>query len=75
MPSRLHTRDSIVTFRRSCEGHALVSLRGQELELLAVRGRFAVSGRILDEVVLEEGQVIDFAPGLSVEIHTVAIRA
>ena len=58
---------------RISEAHALVSLRGQELKLLALRGRFAVSGCILDEVVLEEGQVIDFAPGLSVEVHTVAI--
>jgi hypothetical protein len=58
---------------RISEAHALVSLRGCELKLLALRGRFAVDGHVLEQVVLEPGQTIDFAPGLSVQVHRVVI--
>lgn len=59
----LHLHDA-----RISEAHALVSLRGEELKLLGLRGRFAVGGRVADEVVLRVGQIIEFAPGLSVEV-------
>ena len=59
----LHLHDA-----RISEAHALLSLRGQELKLLGLRGRFAVGGRVVDEVVLWVGQTIEFAPGLSVEV-------
>ncbi len=58
---------------RISEAHALVSLRGSELKLLALRGRFAVDGHVLEQVVLEVGQIIDFAPGLSVQVRRVVI--
>jgi hypothetical protein len=47
---------------RVSEAHALVSLRGDKLRLLALRGRFAVDGRVLSEVDLEPGLRIVLAP-------------
>ena len=40
------------------EAHALVSLRGGSLHLLALRGRFRLGNALLTDLELEEGQVI-----------------
>ena len=40
------------------EAHALVSLRGEQLKLLALRGRFSVDGQVLSELELAPGQQI-----------------
>jgi len=53
---------------RVSEAHAYVSLRGKELQLLALRGRFAVKGKRLDRVTLRPGVHIDLAQGLTLEV-------
>lgn len=58
---------------RVSEAHALVSLRGKELRLLALRGRFALGARPLGELTLEAGQVIQLAQGLSLEVVQVVL--
>lgn len=47
---------------RISEAHAMVSLRGERLRLLALRGRFAVDGSVVGEVDLHPGQRIVLAP-------------
>lgn len=46
---------------RISEAHAMVSLRGESLVLLALRGRFRVDGQVKSKVVLKEG--------LEIELH------
>lgn len=53
---------------RVSEAHAMVSLRGRDVRLLSLRGRFAVDGRPLSELTLEVGQVIELAPGLALHV-------
>lgn len=53
---------------RISEAHAMVSLRGRALKLLALRGLFATDGKALKELDLEEGQVIHLARGVSLEV-------
>lgn len=47
---------------RISEAHAMVSLRGDALRLLSLRGRFAVDGVVQSDVVLAPGQQLSFAP-------------
>lgn len=58
---------------RVSEAHALVSLRGRELKLLSLRGRLIVDGRVCTETVLEEGMVIEPAPGLELSVAEVRL--
>lgn len=58
---------------RISEAHAMVSLRGSELKLLALRGRFVVDGRPCSELVLAPGQRILLAQDLAVEVVDVAL--
>ncbi len=53
---------------RVSEAHALVSLRGHEVKLLGLRGRFAVDGVLCAEATLKPGQRIAFAEGLEIEV-------
>ena len=46
------------------EAHAMVSLRGGELRLLALRGTLRVGGELRDELVLGLDQQIELAPGV-----------
>lgn len=57
------------------EAHALVSLRGGKLHLLALRGIFAVRGRPVKELVLAVGQHIAFSRDVSVEVRAVTLPA
>ncbi len=56
---------------RISEAHALVSLRGGALRLLALRGRFAVGGRPLTELDLEPGLRVFFARGIWADVASV----
>jgi len=56
---------------RVSEAHALVSLRGGALKLLALRGRFAFDGRPRTELTLAAGQRIHFARDLGVDVVAV----
>ncbi len=58
---------------RVSEAHAMISLRGSELKLLALRGRFAVDGKPLTEVTLAEGLQIEIAGGVSIEVSEVVL--
>jgi hypothetical protein len=58
---------------RVSEGHAMVSLRGGELWLLALRRRVAVNGRSVSEIRLEGGQTIELADRLALRVERVEL--
>ncbi len=60
---------------RVSEAHALVSRRGSELKLLALRRWFEVDGERSAEVTLQEGQHIRLAPGVSLTVTDVQIAS
>ncbi|MCA9518210.1 MAG: FHA domain-containing protein [Myxococcales bacterium] len=59
---------------RVSEAHALVSLRGSQLRLLALRGRFAVDGAVTSDVVLTSGLVVQIAPRLELTVVAVTVQ-
>ncbi len=65
---RLWTATLQLSDARVSEAHAMVSLRGGQLKLLALRGLFAVGGKPRKDLVLQAGQRIAFARGLEVEV-------
>ncbi len=58
---------------RISEAHALVSLRGRSLRLLALRGRFAVEQRPTSDVELQPGMEIEVARGLALGVEAVEL--
>lgn len=58
---------------RISEAHAMLSLRRGALYLLALRGRFRVSGQPRAEVELAEGMVVELAEGLNLTVHAVEL--
>lgn len=58
---------------RVSECHALLSLRGAELQLLALRGMFAVNGEPATKAALAAGQVLAFADGLELHVEQVQL--
>lgn len=58
---------------RISEAHAMVSLRGRELRLLGLRGRFAIAGQPVDDAVLRAGMVFEPAPGLDILVEEVML--
>jgi len=58
---------------RVSEAHALVSLRGSALKLLALRGLFALDGKPLKELDLCAGQTIELARGLALDVVDVRL--
>ncbi len=70
---RLETAALHLDDARISEAHALVSLRGDELRLLGLRGRFAVDGAPIKEVALRPGLRVEFAPGLAVDVAEVSV--
>lgn len=57
---------------RVSEAHAMVSLRGSALKLLALRGRFMVEQRTLQEVDLEPGLIVWLTPDVHLEVLATA---
>ncbi|MCC6622645.1 MAG: FHA domain-containing protein [Deltaproteobacteria bacterium] len=55
------------------EAHALVSLRGTQLKLLALRGRFVVDGEQQAECTLRAGMTIELAPNLALGVVEVSL--
>lgn len=53
---------------RISEAHAMVSLRGDALHLLALRGRFVVGESMREDVRLEAGLVVKLAPDVTLEV-------
>lgn len=70
---RLRTAAMPLDDSRVSEAHAMVSLREQELRLVALRGGLAVDGEPRNEVPLSPGLVILLARGLSVEVEDVVL--
>lgn len=58
---------------RVSEAHAMVSLRGRELRILALRGRFTVDGERSTDAVLRVGQTIHLARDLSLTVADVEL--
>ena len=55
------------------EAHALVSLRGRQLKLLALRRWFEVGGKRCSEVVLAAGQRIHLTPEVVLTVEAVSV--
>jgi hypothetical protein len=70
---RMPTAAVVLDDPRVSECHAMVSLRGAELQLLSLRGMFAVNGRPSNKVVLAEGQVLSFADGIDLTVRSVLL--
>lgn len=70
---RLFSADLHVNDARVSEAHAMISLRGRDVRLLALRGRFRVEGRWLDEVALTPGLRLSLAPGVELEVVEVLV--
>jgi len=66
--SAVHIDDPAIS-----EAHALLSWRGGELRLIALRRRFAVRGQAVEAVRLFEGDEIELAPGWAIEILEVTL--
>lgn len=58
---------------RVSEAHALVSLRGDGLQLLPLRGRLVVSGEAVREVRLAPGLTVELASGVALEVLEVVL--
>lgn len=56
---------------RVSEAHAMISNRGREMKLLALRGRFMADGVAATDVALEPGMQITLAPGLDLQVTEV----
>ena len=70
---RLWSAALVLDDPRISEAHALVSLRGSQLKLLALRGRFAIDGQTHSEVALVVGQSIELAHGLALDVLEVEV--
>ena len=70
---RMRRADLHLDDARVSEAHALVSLRGDELKFLALRGAFAVAGKPLREVVLRAGLEIQLARGVHLRVQEVSL--
>jgi hypothetical protein len=70
---RLHTAALQVDDPRVSEAHALLSLRGESLKLLALRGRLRLDGVASASIVLARGQVIELAPALALTVLDVVL--
>ncbi len=73
MIGRLAGADVQVDDPRVSEAHALVSLRGRDLKLLALGGAIEVDGRRAPRAALRAGQNIRLAVGLELEVLEVEL--
>ncbi len=58
---------------RVSEAHAMVSLRGGALKLLALRGRFTVDGRAVADVELRPGMTVKLARDLDLHVDSIVL--
>jgi hypothetical protein len=57
------------------EAHAMVSLRGDELVLLALRRHLYVDGRATDAVTLRPGLVVNLCPSVALHVESAELPA
>lgn len=78
-PGDIIGRGSHVTLRvadpGASEAHAMLSLRGGDMMLLALRGRFQLDGERLSKLILRRGQVIALSPQTTLTVGTVQLPA
>jgi len=70
---RLPTAAIQITDPRVSEAHALVSLRGNRLKMVALRGSLRVGDDYVDSLPLEQGVCIELAPGILLFIEDVTL--
>ncbi|MEM7156562.1 MAG: hypothetical protein AAF799_27190 [Myxococcota bacterium] len=70
---RMHTAALVVDDGRVSEAHAMVSLRGGDLQLLGLRGAFTVDGTARDQVVLKTGLRVALAKGVALRVLSVTL--
>jgi hypothetical protein len=70
---RAFTADVRIDDGRVSEAHAMVSLRGGELLLFALRGRVRVDGRDVTRATLLAGLVVELAPGMLLTVEHVEL--
>lgn len=70
---RLGTADLRIADPRVSELHGLVSLRGRELHLLALRGALRVDGTVVDDVLLVPGLQVGLAEGITLDVVRVYV--
>ncbi|MFT5432024.1 MAG: hypothetical protein ACI9OJ_002722 [Myxococcota bacterium] len=70
---RLQTAALHIADPRVSEAHAMISLRGSALHLLALRGRFTVHGKPLARVKLLAGMEVHLADGLVLSVESVVL--
>lgn len=70
---RLRSAAGRMSHPQVSEAHALVSLRGRELRLLALRGSLCVDGTPEDEVTLVPGLVVELVPGFALTVLEVTL--
>lgn len=70
---RLVTADVMLSDPRVSEAHALVSLRGRSLRLLALRGMLLVDAQEVDSVELQPGLIVELAEGLALTVESVEL--
>lgn len=73
MIGRLATAALQMDDARISEAHAMVSLRGHDLKLLALRGLFAVDGKPLEELCLRPGLTFELARGIALSVEEVSL--
>lgn len=59
----------VLSDERVSEVHAMVSLRGGDLRLLCLRGAVAIGGTLVDDPILEVGQVLQLAPDVEIMVE------
>jgi hypothetical protein len=73
LAGRLWSAALLLDDPRVSEAHAMVSLRGGEFWLLALRRRIAVDGRSVSEVRLEPGLAVELADRLVLRVEAVEL--
>lgn len=70
---RLWSADLHLNDPRVSEAHAMVSLRGRDVHMIALRGRMLVDGGWSSDVVLAPGMTVAFAHDVAIEIVDVRV--
>ncbi|MDX2086612.1 MAG: FHA domain-containing protein [Kofleriaceae bacterium] len=70
---RLWSADLHINDPRVSEAHAMISVRGRDVHMIALRGRMLVDGTWSADVVLVAGMTVTFAHDVAIEIADVRV--